>query len=207
MQQQTATSSAVIPFLQSTKRAPQKHIHPYSLNGMSSLPKGYGRRTSFLHGWSHSKSLAHQNTHFGGSEVQEESRAKHCLLPGDLLPPQITASRPRNENEMKTRFMYFKALFSPWRHRDFFRCIDSAQGLTELHVTLAAWDGHQPRGRTTGMSPLAIAFQPLSSCPGPAQPGVPTRIHGAAHPLAGLGHVSPQPEGWECGGENRLLSS
>lgn len=172
---------------------------------MSSLPKGYGRHTSFLHGWSHSKSLAHQNTHFGGSEVQEESRAKHCLLPGDLLPPQITASRPRNENEMKTRFMHFKALFSPWRHRDFFRCIDSAQeeGLTELHVTLAAWDGHQPRGRTTGMRHLAIAFQP--SRPSPARGAHPhprcrsstRRARARLSPARGVG----------MRGENRLVSS
>lgn len=206
MQQQTATSSAVIPFLQSTKRAPQKHLHPYSLSGMSSLPKGYGRHTSFLHGWSHSKSLAHQNTHFRGSEVQEESRAKHCLLPGDLLPPQITASRPRNENEMKIHFMCFKALFSPWRQRDFFRYIDKRRANRatchprRLGRASAPWENH--RNEAPGNRLPAP-----SSCPGPAQPGVPTRIHRAAHPLAGLGHVSPQPEGVGMRGENRLVSS
>lgn len=55
MQQQTATSCAVTPFLQSTKPAPQKHIHPCSLNAMSSLPQGYGRHTSLPHGQSHSR--------------------------------------------------------------------------------------------------------------------------------------------------------
>lgn len=63
------------------------------------------------------QSLSHQNTQFGGLEVEGELRAKHCLLLGDSLPPQITATRPRNATEMKIHFTYSEALFSPWRHR------------------------------------------------------------------------------------------
>lgn len=117
---------------------------------------------------------------------QRQLREKHCLLLRDSLPPQSTAFRPRNATGIKIHFVYFKALFSPWRHPAFFRSVDSAQeeGITELNDTEPAWEAHQLLGRTRGNEPPSRPFQLFH--PSPAR--VPARSRGPAHPLAGAGH-------------------
>lgn len=87
--------------------------HPGSLNGMASLPKGYGRHTSLLHGYSHSrayhtKTLILEAWRYKGS--WEQSTVRCFVTP----TPQITDFHSRDENTLHVLQSLIISLATPW---------------------------------------------------------------------------------------------